>query len=361
MKILNRQSELYQHLYNDALMRLARVPQLIDLNPIKGIDFLSYPTEVLGYIFNREELELPAPSGVHHRADMGAYLTDRIRDVVTRGYGTNSRASFNVPLSVSWPATLLSVLSEMRRGVGSNRDYIDIEQTAHYAVMRYTFQVNRVFNRGSGETRLKGGRLTLDQAMMELIAGNEPGVARPFPGLETKLTIGLVGTNQLTWGLQSKYNGTESVVSYLNGTSVDTWDKILHHLAKDDQHVLICFYVNGPWGANRLPVEGEAFIDAYGVPAIATIFGGLVDSYYRTDETMSVERALGIIRVYVEENDTDLPTARIFRNLHDTFRAKWLALEVVDPVGLRDIAQEEFDENFELIRAVRVVREYIVK
>lgn len=360
MKVLNRQSDLYQHFYRDALMRLARVPQLFDLKPIKGIDFLTYPTKVLGYVFNRDELELPTPSEHVNHADMAAYLSERVRDVLMRSYGTNTRASLTVPLSVSWPMVLLSVLSEMRRSIGSNRDYIDIEQTAHYAVMRYTFQVNRILNRSGGEDRPKVDRLTLDQAMMELIAGNQPELTRPFPGLETKLTVGLVGTNQLTWGLQSRYNGTESIVSYLNGLSVETWDKVIAKLTQEDQRPTICFYVNGPWGANRLPVEGEAFIDSYGVPAIATIFGQLVDSYYRTDEAMSPERAMEIIRVYSEENDTKLPTAQIFRDLHDGFRSKWLALEVVDPLVLRDIAQEAFDECFELIRAVRVVRQYLV-
>lgn len=361
MKVLNRQSDLYQHLYNDALMRLARVPQLIDLKPIKGIDFLTYPTEVLGYVFNRDELELPTPSEHGNHVDMAAYLSERVRDVLMRSYGTNTRASLTVPLSVSWPMVLLSVLSEMRRGIGSNRDYIDIEQTAHYAVMRYAFQVNRIMNRSGGEDRPKVDRPTLDQAIMELIAGNQPELTRPFPGLETKLSVGLVGTNQLTWGLQSKYNGTESIVSYLNGFSVETWDKVIAKLTQEDQRPTICFYVNGPWGANRLPVEGETFIDSYGVPAIATIFGQLVDSYYRTDEFMSPERAVEIIRVYSEENDTTLPTTRIFRDLHDGFRSKWLALDVVDPIVLRDIAQEAFDEYFELIRAVRVVREYLLK
>lgn len=361
MKVLNRQSELYQHLYNDALMRLARVPQLIDLKPIKGIDFLTYPTEVAGYIFNRDELGLPSPSEYGNHADMASYVTERIRDVLTRSYGTNARASLMLPLTVAWPAILLSVLSEMRRGVGSNRDYIDIEQTAHYAVMRYTYQVNRIMTRSSGEERPKVDRLTLDQAMMELIAGNQPEVTRPFPGLESKLSVGLVGSNQLTWGLQSKYNGTEAVVSYLNDFTVETWNKVIDKLIEEDQRATICFYVNGPWGANRLPVEGEHFIDSYGVPAIANIFGSLVDSYYRTDEFMSPERAVEIVRVYSKENDTTLPTARAFRNLHDGFRGKWLALDVVDPIVLRDIAKEAFDEYFELIRAVRVAREYIVK
>lgn len=360
MKVLNRQSDLYQHLYNDALMRLARVPQLINLKPIKGIDFLTYPTEVLGYVFNRDELELSSPNEYGNHADMAAYLTDRIRDVLMRSYGTNTRASFTLPLSVSWPAVLLSVLSEMRRGIGSNRDYIDIEQTAHYAVMRYTYQVNRIMNRATAEGRSKADRLTLDQALMELIEGNQPAVTRPFPGLESKLSVGLVDTNQLSWGIQSKYNATESIVSYLNGFSLETWGKVIAKLTEEDQRPTVCFYVNGPWGANRLPVEGEAFIDSYGVPAIATIFGTLVDSYYRTDEFMSPECALEIIRRYTEEHDTTLPTARIFRDLHDGFRSKWLALEVVDPLALRDIAQEAFDDYFELIRAVRVVRQHIV-
>lgn len=360
MKVLNRQSDLYQHLYNDALMRLARVPQLIDLKPIKGIDFLAYPTEVLGYVLNRDELVLPTPNDYGNHADMGEYLSDRVRDTLMRSYGSNTRASFTVPLSVSWPMVVLSVLSEMRRGAGTSRDYIDIEQTAHYAVMRYAFQINRIMNRSGGENRPKVDRLTLDQAMMDLLAGKQPELTRPFPGLESKLSVGLVGTNQLTWGLQSKYNGTESIVSYLNGFSVETWDKVIAKLTEEDQRPTICFYVNGPWHTPRLPVEGETFIDSYGVSAIATIFGQLVDSYYRTDDFMTTERALEIIRAYSEENDTKQPTTRIFRDLHDGFRSKWLALDVVDPIVLRDIAQEAFDDCFELMRAVRVVRQYLL-
>lgn len=360
MKVLNRQSDLYQHFYNDALMRLARIPELTNLKPVRGIDFLSYPTSVIGYIFNRDELELPSPSEHGNHADMGAWLTERTLDVLARSYGTNTRATISVPMSVSWPTTLLSVVAERRRSVTSTNDYIDIELTAHYAVMRYTYQVNRLFNRDSVNGIPRSERLTLDQAMMELLKGNKPEVAKPCDGLEAKLSVGLVGTNQLTWGLQSKYNGTESIVSYLNGSSIETWDEIVSRLTEADSRVTACFHLNGPWGASRLPIEGEPFIDAYGVHAIATIFGGLVDAYYRTDEFMSVERAVEVIRTYCEANDTVLPTTRIFHNLHISFRSKWLALEVVDPIVLRDIAQEEFDECFELIRAVRVVREYIV-
>lgn len=360
MKVLNRQSDLYQHLYNDALTRLARVPQLINLKPIKGYDFVNYHTEVMGYIFNRDELQLPTPENYDNYADLGEYITGRLRDALMRSYGANGRAGILVPLTVGWPTLLVSVLSEMRRSVTGGRDYIDIEQSAHYAVMRYAHQIVRIVNRGTPDERLKGERMTLDQAMMELLAGRKPEVAKPVEGLETKLSSGVIGSNPLCWGLQANYNANESVVSILNGMSVGSWNDVVAKLVDEDKRFSGTFHNNAPWAAKRLPVEGESFIDSYGVPAISTIFGQLVDSYYRTDEFMSPERAVEIIRVYSEENDTTLPTTRIYSNLRDEFRSKWLALEVVDPLVLRDIAQEAFDDCFELMRAVRVVRQYLV-
>lgn len=359
MKVLNRQSELYQHLYNDALMRLARVPELIDLKPVKAIDFLTYHTEHLGYVFNRDELLLPSPELHGNYANLGEATTERLRDILARSYGNTKRASISVPITVAWPIVLLSVLGEMRRAVTTVRDYIDIEQTAHYAVMRYVYQVTRLLNRG-GEDRNNGYKLTLDQAIMELIAGNKPAVARSVPGLEGEVSVGMLGGNPLNWGMQGYYNACETVVSYLNNMQVKTWEKLINGLYEQYGRISASFHLNAPWAVDRLPIEGEAFIDTYGVPAISTFFGNMVDSYYRTDETMSVERALKIIETYSQENDTVLPITRIFGNLRDTFRSKWLELAVVDPIVLRDIAQEEFDQCFELIRAVRVVRQHLV-
>lgn len=360
MRVLNRQSELYQHLYNDALMRLARVPGLSGLKPIKGLDFLSWPGEVIGYIFNRDELELPSPSKFGNHPNMGDYLTERTRDAMTRSFGANTRSTVNVPMSIAWPAAILSVISEERRSIGSARDYIDIALVAHYSVMRYAYQITRVLNRGSSESRLKGERLTLDQAIMELVEGREPKITEPLAGMEKVLTVGLVGTNQLTWGMQSKYNSSEAVVSYLNGVSAEDWGKILEKMDPDNHYTMI-FYVNGPWGANRLPLEGDMFLDSYGVDAIRTYFSKLVDEYYHTEESLTTEVALEIIRAYSAANDTSQPTTRIFRELNQLARDKWLELEVINPTELRAIAKSEFDEYFELIRAVRVVREYIVK
>lgn len=360
MKVLNRQSELYQHYYTDALMRLARVPEMINLKTIKGIDFVHYHTSVLGYVFEHAELELPSPNEHGNYANMGEYLTERLRDALMRSYGSNNRAGITTPIDVSWPAVLLSVLAEQRRGVNSTRDYIDIEQTAHYATMRYVYQINRILNRGRAEDTVKGGRLTLDQAIMELLGGKKPEVAKPVVGLETKLTAGVIGSNPLTWGMQAHYNACESVVSMLNGVAVKDWNKLLASLMETTKRINVTFHLNAPWAVSRLPIEGEAFIDSYGVAAISTLFGNMVDAYYRTEDTMSTEKALEIIRGYTVDNDTKLPLSRVFRHLRENFRSKWLALTEVDPIELRNIAQEEFDEYFELIRAVRVVREYIL-
>ena len=358
MKVLNRQSELYQHLYNDALMRLARVPNLINLKAVKGYDFVNYHADVVGYIFNRDELQLPTPDNYANYADLGEYVTGRLREALMRSYGSNGRAGILVPFTVGWPTTILSVLGEMRRGVTATHDYIDIEQTAHYAVMRFVYQTNRTVSRSGPVARIKEERLTLDQAMMEVLAGRKPEVAKPVAGME--LTAGVVGGNPLCWGMQSNYNASESVVSVLNNLSVEEWQKLIDKLVGEDKRLNATFHLNAPWAVKRLPVEGEAFIDAYGIPAISTHFGNMVDDYYRTDESMTVEEAIEVVRRFTDENQTDLPLVKIFRNARDGFRSKWLALPAIDPLDLRVIAQEEFDESFELIRAARVMREYIV-
>lgn len=139
MLTLNRKSAVYQHLFDDAMTRLKRVP-------VELLEPLYEPTPKFAatlapYIFERDELEfnVPRQGSVHDEVvPFGEYFAPRITQNQACAYDRHNSNWFSMPVEVYFAGEVLASL--MWFVFNRNPNHIlpfDLRTVAHRAVMVY--------------------------------------------------------------------------------------------------------------------------------------------------------------------------------------------------------------------------------
>lgn len=143
MKLLNRKSAVYQKLFNDAMIRINRVPE--GLFDYPKFPEPTRPSALIPYVFERTELELQVPQPVRRFGDpvestctFEDYFTPRTTESQAINYGHSNFHHSTVPLEVSFGAQVLaSLLWLVFKNPNTTTIPFNLQIAAHHTVIHY--------------------------------------------------------------------------------------------------------------------------------------------------------------------------------------------------------------------------------
>lgn len=181
MLTLNRKSEVYQHLFNNAMTRLNRVPKEL-LEPLTE-PTPKYAATLAPYVFERDELDFQvAREGSRGTATVsfGEYFAPRITQNQAVAYDRQNSNWFTMPMEVYFGgevlASLMWVVFNRRPG---HRLPFDLRTAAHRAVLVYTHSIVGAGNtiRNNQENTFfspRTERLREEFLVAKFLNGNDP-------------------------------------------------------------------------------------------------------------------------------------------------------------------------------------------
>lgn len=209
MKALNRKSELYQFLFQDAMRRLARVP--VELHQVRAAPDVVLGVDVMGYILEKSELEYefrrPGADEDKPKVSVEEYFTKRLPQALAIAYGQEETMSINVPVMMNWPFTVISSFcTRIYSRTNNSLLPFELERVAHGAVMEYADRVVKSF-------ASQGITVNDTRVFVPIFAG----MAHQFDRCEKSLVL-------------------------LNDLSVAEFEKLIEQCAKKRTNLLVNFY-----------------------------------------------------------------------------------------------------------------------
>lgn len=298
MKALNRKSELYQFLFQDAMRRLARVP--VEFHILRTSPDITLGSDVMGYILEKSELEFefkrPGATDDKPLVVVEAFFSKRLPQMNAMIYGQEDTMTVNVPVKLNWAFTVLSAFCTRvySRNVNSVIPF-ELERVAHNAVMEHADRFVKSYVRNA------------------IIVNDTREFVPVFAGMA------------------HQFDRCEKPVALLNGLSVSEYEELVTRCAADRANLLVTFYPEKGSPNRALKHSPAQLTDVYSHLTMHNMLLDLAQQALLLEAVPTVEQAERIIA-----NATPVfgSIEDVWKRLRLAMYRYWMDQDVIDPSDL---------------------------
>lgn len=319
MKALNRKSELYQFLFQDAMRRLVRVPA--EFHVLRTSPDITLGSDVMGYVLEKSELEFefkrPGATDDKPLVVAGEFFSKRLPQMQAMIYGQEDTMTVNVPVKLNWAFTVLSAFCTRvySRNVNSVIPF-ELERAAHNAVMEHA------------------DRLVKSYARNAIIANDTREFVPVFAGMA------------------HQFDRCEKPVALLNKLSVSEYGELILRCAADRTNLFVTFYPE-KGSPNRTFKRGPVQLsEVYSHLTMHNMLLDLAQQALLLEAVPSVEQAEAIIANAVPVFGS---VEEVWKRLRVAMYRYWMDQDVIDPADLYKFVASYWRPMKEYMVAVYVV------
>lgn len=298
MKALNRKSELYQFLFEDAMRRLERVPAEFHL--LRTSPDITLGSDVMGYILEKSELEFefkrPGATDDKPLVVTEEFFSKRLPQMLATIYGQEDTVTVNVPVKLNWAFTVLSAFCTRvyNRNVNSIIPF-ELDRVAHSAVMEHADRVVKSYARSA-------------------ITVND--------------THDFV---QVFAGMAHQFDRCEKPLALLNDLSVSKYEELMNLCAADRTNLLVTFYPEKGSPNRTFKRSPVQLADAYSHLTMHNMLLDLAQQALLLEPVPTVQQAEARIANAAPVFGTP---EEVWKRLRVAMYRYWMDQDVIDPADL---------------------------